>query len=140
YAVLSVVSDGYPPSRGRLSTRSSPVRHVSCPKATPFDLHALGTPPALILSQDQTLHHVSLRFDEEHHQHAHPHDHPCHHRRPRTLHVPQCPRHVTDQHTPKRLRLRKTHGLHQPGVGFASSSAHHQIRYPPACHQRHIHK
>ena len=23
---------------------------------TPFDLHALGTPPALILSQDQTLH------------------------------------------------------------------------------------
>ena len=27
------------------------------PKAAPFDLHALGTPPALILSQDQTLHH-----------------------------------------------------------------------------------
>jgi hypothetical protein len=26
------------------------------PKAAPFDLHALGTPPALILSQDQTLH------------------------------------------------------------------------------------
>ena len=23
--------------------------------ATPFDLHALGTPPAFILSQDQTL-------------------------------------------------------------------------------------
>lgn len=31
----------------------SPLR---CPKAPPFDLHALGTPPALILSQDQTLH------------------------------------------------------------------------------------
>ncbi len=26
------------------------------PEETPFDLHALGTPPALILSQDQTLH------------------------------------------------------------------------------------
>ena len=26
------------------------------PKDAPFDLHALGTPPALILSQDQTLH------------------------------------------------------------------------------------
>jgi hypothetical protein len=25
---------------------------------TPFDLHALGTPPALILSQDQTLHQI----------------------------------------------------------------------------------
>ena len=24
--------------------------------ATPLDLHVLGTPPALILSQDQTLH------------------------------------------------------------------------------------
>ena len=39
-----------------MATCSSPVRHVSRPKATPFDLHALGTPPALILSQDQTLH------------------------------------------------------------------------------------
>ena len=56
YAELPRVSRGYPPPRGRLPTCSSPVRHVSRPKATPFDLHALGTPPALILSQDQTLH------------------------------------------------------------------------------------
>ena len=42
---------------GRLPTCSSPVRHVKSPKTSPFDLHALGTPPALILSQDQTLHH-----------------------------------------------------------------------------------
>ena len=28
---------------------------------TTFDLHALGTPPALILSQDQTLHQVFVR-------------------------------------------------------------------------------
>jgi hypothetical protein len=56
HAVLPRVSTGYPPPRGRLSTCSSPVRHVSGPKTTPFDLHALGTPPALILSQDQTLH------------------------------------------------------------------------------------
>ena len=30
------------------------------PRAAPFDLHALGTPPALILSQDQTLHQNKL--------------------------------------------------------------------------------
>ncbi len=41
-----------------MPTRSSPVRRVSHPKATPLDLHALGTPPALILSQDQTLHQI----------------------------------------------------------------------------------
>ncbi len=29
------------------------------PEGAPFDLHALGTPPALILSQDQTLHQNS---------------------------------------------------------------------------------
>ena len=31
--------------------------------ATPFDLHVLGTPPALILSQDQTLHKNHGAFD-----------------------------------------------------------------------------
>ena len=31
------------------------------PEGTPFDLHALGTPPALILSQDQTLHQMTTR-------------------------------------------------------------------------------
>ena len=40
-----------------MPTCSAPVRRVSAPKDTPLDLHALGTPPALILSQDQTLHH-----------------------------------------------------------------------------------
>ncbi len=45
-----------PTNQGRSPTCSAPVRHVSPPKRTPFDLHALGTPPALILSQDQTLH------------------------------------------------------------------------------------
>ena len=62
YAVLAAVSDCYPPLKGRLLTRYSPVRHyttVSTPegvsKIVPFDLHVLGTPPAFILSQDQTL-------------------------------------------------------------------------------------
>ena len=57
YAVLAVISDCYPPVQGRLPTRYSPVRHsVSLPKKTAsFDLHVLGTPPAFILSQDQTL-------------------------------------------------------------------------------------
>ena len=52
YAVLATLSRRYPPPRGRLATCSSPVRH--CPER-PFDLHVLGTPPAFILSQDQTL-------------------------------------------------------------------------------------
>ena len=56
YAELPTVSHGYPPPRGRLPTCYAPVRRVSAPKNTPLDLHALGTPPALILSQDQTLH------------------------------------------------------------------------------------
>jgi hypothetical protein len=37
------------------------------PEGTPFDLHALGTPPALILSQDQTL-HQKLPLRSENHQ------------------------------------------------------------------------
>ena len=59
---LPRVSAGYPRAHGSFPTCSSPVRHVSHPKVTPFDLHALGTPPALILSQDQTLHQVRVLF------------------------------------------------------------------------------
>ena len=57
YAVLALLSEGYPPLEGRSPTRYSPVCHSTCgPKsAFAFDLHVLGTPPALILSQDQTL-------------------------------------------------------------------------------------
>jgi len=31
-------------------------------KALPLDLHVLGTPPAFILSQDQTLHKKNLKI------------------------------------------------------------------------------
>ena len=63
HAVLAAVSGRCPPVRGRLPTRYSPVRHsvarASGPKTlgprASFDLHVLGTPPAFILSQDQTL-------------------------------------------------------------------------------------
>ena len=63
YAVLAAVSNCYPPVQGRLPTRYSPVRHsvnyIFHPKASvaiaSFDLHVLSTPPAFILSQDQTL-------------------------------------------------------------------------------------
>ena len=63
YAVLAAVSGCYPPVWGRLPTRYSPVRHsvkgASSPKeirsSASFDLHVLSTPPAFILSQDQTL-------------------------------------------------------------------------------------
>ena len=39
---------------------SSPVRHW-LPYGNPFDLHVLGTPPAFILSQDQTLNKCYLK-------------------------------------------------------------------------------
>ena len=69
YAVLAAVSGCYPPVWGRLPTRYSPVRHSvikpSAPKGlrlhASFDLHVLSTPPAFILSQDQTL--MLYRFD-----------------------------------------------------------------------------
>ena len=63
YAVLASVSGCYPPVQGRFPTRYSPVRHSvtiffppeGSKKSASFDLHVLGTPPAFILSQDQTL-------------------------------------------------------------------------------------
>ena len=57
YPVLITVSGGYPKVRGRLLTCYSPVRRSSTPeRAFPLDLHVLSTPPAFVLSQDQTLH------------------------------------------------------------------------------------
>ncbi len=62
YVVLIQVSLGYPSARGSLPTRYSPVRRypslISAEayfRNFPLDLHVLGTPPAFILSQDQTL-------------------------------------------------------------------------------------
>jgi hypothetical protein len=52
YAVLATLSRSYPTLQGRLPMRYSPVRHWCY---HPFDLHVLGTPPAFVLSQDQTL-------------------------------------------------------------------------------------
>ena len=67
YAVLSVISHCYSPLIGRLLTCYSPVRHgvqqvdkSSC--LLPFDLHVLCTPPAFILSQDQTLNFCLIFF------------------------------------------------------------------------------
>ena len=62
YAVLAQISLCYSPLQGRLLTRYSPVRHFPLLQLTEvsiqrfsFDLHVLSTPPAFILSQDQTL-------------------------------------------------------------------------------------
>ena len=74
HAVLAVVSNCCPPLKGRFLTRYSPVRH--CPlyplsensfNRFSFDLHVLSTPPAFVLSQDQTLyklyqHDVSIEL------------------------------------------------------------------------------
>src|SRR6185437_12272227 len=57
YPVLTPVSEGYPKDWGRLLTCYSPVRRsIHPPKgALSLDLHVLSTPPAFVLSQDQTL-------------------------------------------------------------------------------------
>ena len=62
YAVLAVVSNCCPPLKGRFLTRYSPVRHCPLNQLSEnsfirfsFDLHVLSTPPAFVLSQDQTL-------------------------------------------------------------------------------------
>ena len=56
YPVLAPLSRCYPRHQGRLSTRYSPVRHFHRSKLRiTFDLHVLSTPPAFVLSQDQTL-------------------------------------------------------------------------------------
>src|SRR5262249_40045207 len=57
YPVLAHLSVGYPRLEGRLPTCYSPVRRCTQGVAPLFslDLHVLGTPPAFVLSQDQTL-------------------------------------------------------------------------------------
>src|SRR5579862_2517146 len=50
-------------SLGYVPTRYSAVRRSS-PEVLPLDLHVLSTPPAFILSQDQTLHKESDSFDQ----------------------------------------------------------------------------
>ena len=67
YPVLDPVSQAYPKVRGRSPTCYSPVRHSSTPEgAFPFDLHVLSTPPAFVLSQDQTLHEKTLKPKFQH--------------------------------------------------------------------------
>ena len=63
YGVLIRLSPGCPPVAGRLHTCYAPVRRsppVYCYTALPLDLHVLGLPLAFILSQDQTLHCMSI--------------------------------------------------------------------------------
>ena len=57
YPVLALLSEGYPSVWGRLLTCYAPVRHCTQGPKSPFsyDLHVLSTPPAFVLSQDQTL-------------------------------------------------------------------------------------
>ena len=57
YGVLAEVSLCCPPLKGRFSTYYSPVRHFPLTEVRfSFDLHVWSTPPAFVLSQDQTLH------------------------------------------------------------------------------------
>ena len=66
YAVLASVSKRCPPAKDSFSR----VTHPSATRLylkqafyiTPFDLHVLGTPPAFVLSQDQTLRLIPVLF------------------------------------------------------------------------------
>ncbi len=60
HQVLAAVSRCYPCPRGTLPTCYSPVRHSPQPPSEEigrfsYDSHSLSTPPAFVLSQDQTL-------------------------------------------------------------------------------------
>jgi hypothetical protein len=59
YPVLTTVSRGYPGVQGTLPTCYSPVRRFQPGLlrvlVSTLDLHVLSTPPAFVLSQDQTL-------------------------------------------------------------------------------------
>src|SRR5258705_13751352 len=65
YPVLAHLSVGYSGLEGRLPTCYSPVRRCTQGVAPLFslDLHVLGTPPAFVLSQDQTL-QLKLELDD----------------------------------------------------------------------------
>ena len=70
--VLSGISSGFP----GLSRSKGQITHVLLTrplliflffprrvrKVDPFNLHVLGTPPAFVLSQDQTLRHIFSRL------------------------------------------------------------------------------
>ena len=59
HGVLVPLSRDYPPLRGRFQRVTHPFATDHVLLHDPFDLHVLCTPPALILSQDQTLHYIS---------------------------------------------------------------------------------
>ena len=64
HPVLATLSGSYPRVKGRSLTCYSPVRRSSTPEgAFPLDLHVLSTPPAFVLSQDQTLHRKQTIFN-----------------------------------------------------------------------------
>ena len=64
YWVLIQVSLGYSHLRDRFLTCYAPVRHFPIGTEVPgsFDLHVLSTPPAFVLSQDQTLRQDLVRW------------------------------------------------------------------------------
>src|SRR5699024_11287807 len=73
HPVLAHVSASYPSLTGRLPTCYSPIRRSFHRRPSEDfcllparDLHVLGTPPAFVLSQDQTLHKVYRSRSEEH--------------------------------------------------------------------------
>jgi hypothetical protein len=96
--VISGISPGFPElsqSRGQVThvllTRSPLTR---TPKRTdPFDLHVLSTPPAFVLSQDQTLHTNQWKADKP------PPPQPAHQHTPTRTHHATHTQHAHGRHT-----------------------------------------
>src|SRR5690625_6708932 len=78
YLALTPLSASYSNRTGRLPTCYSPIRrsfHKRPPEGfsllPALDLHVLGTPPAFVLSQDQTLHKSSKHMTDESSSYGH---------------------------------------------------------------------
>ncbi len=64
HAVLAHLSVCCPPLFGTFPRVTHPSATIHVLLHEPFDLHALGTPPAFILSQDQTLKIFNPKLNE----------------------------------------------------------------------------
>ena len=125
YSVLDPVSQAYPKVQGRSPTCYSPVRHSSTPeRAFPFDLHVLSTPPAFVLSQNQTLQTKT----------AHPKDRPNSNQKNPIIKQDTKNRHQKTS-TPKREKEADKNNNKQkpPNTLLSSQTTHPRCRQPCHC-------
>ena len=161
--VLPPVSRSYPQPYGRLVTHYSPVRHShhqTKAQWIPFDLHVLSTPPAFVLSQNQTLHtktvesptqaHKKIKLTSKttpHHKsraqpHTNKHPHPLHqrkeHRHSTGNQKPNQKPHPTKRVQPSiRPQLTKTYKHKSSTKHALEFSNHHHTHQNTPPHRKH---